>query len=209
MPIVEGKHLAPFRVSLDGTTLGIAEDKARRLIDGASSFERVRLAYRDVAGATNRVTVIAALLPRQTLSTHTVFCLKTPLDLRDQWCLLALLNSLPANYLARLGVTTHVTTALMSRLAVPRPDRDSPAFNSLVSLARSLSRTGVDAAPDQFARLDAIVASLYGLTEKQYAHVVESFPLLPAGLRAACLDEQMRHTESRNHGITERSNASS
>jgi len=209
MPIVEGKHLAPFRVSLDHTTLGITRGKARRLIDGASSFDRVRLAYRDVAGATNRLTLIAALLPRRTLSTHTVFCLKTSLDLPHQWCLLALLNSLVANYLVRLGVTTHVTTALMSRLPVPRPDHDSPVFAMLVSLARSLSRTGVDAAPDQFARLNAIVANLYGLTEKQYEHVVESFPLLPLDLRSACLKAQIHHSETRNHRITERSSAPS
>ena len=39
----------------------------------------------------------------------------------SQYCLLALLNSLVANYLVRLQVTTHVTTALMARLPVPRP----------------------------------------------------------------------------------------
>jgi Eco57I restriction-modification methylase len=207
MPIVEGKHLAPFRVSLDRTTLGITKENARRLIDGASSFDRVRLAYRDVAGATNRITLIAALLPKDTLSTHTVFCLKTSLDLPDQWCLLALLNSLTANYLVRTGVTTHVTAALMSRLPVPRPKPGSRVFASLASLARSLSRTGVDAAPQRFARLNAIVAGLYGLTSEQYAHVVESFPLLPQHLRSRCIEFHSQHirshgqaTETRKHG---------
>ncbi len=134
----------------------------------ATSFDRVRLAYRDVASATNRVTLIAALLPRNTLSTHTVFCLKTALDTRAQWCLLALLNSLPANYLVRLSVTTHVTTALMARLPVPRPSRKSAAFAELVTLARTLAEKGIDAAPEAYARLNAIAAKLYGLTTEQY-----------------------------------------
>ena len=49
------------------------------------------------------------MLPANVVSTHTVFCLKTDLDERSQWCLLGLMNSLVANYLVRLNVTTHVT----------------------------------------------------------------------------------------------------
>ena len=41
--------------------------------------ERPRLCYRDVAGASNRLTLIAAILPAGCVSTHTVFCLRTPL----------------------------------------------------------------------------------------------------------------------------------
>src|SRR3989338_2093069 len=108
---------------------------AERLIDPHTSFERTRLAYRDVASATNRVTLIAALLPRHTLSTHTVFCLKAPIPVGDQWCLLALLNSLVANFLVRLHVTTHVTASLMASLPVPRPARGSSAFRDLAAIA--------------------------------------------------------------------------
>jgi hypothetical protein len=133
------------------------------------------------------VTLIAALLPRHTISTHTVFCLKTTLDPRAQWCLLALLNSLPANYLVRLSVTTHVTTALMARLPVPRPPRTSAAFTELVTLARTLADKGIDAAPEAYAWLNAIAANLYGLTTKEYEHVVASFPLLPEELRTLCV----------------------
>ena len=58
-------------------------------------------------------TLIAALLPAGVVSTHTVFCLKGSLGEQAQYCLLALLNSLVANYLVRLQVTTHVTSSLM------------------------------------------------------------------------------------------------
>jgi len=187
LPIVEGKHLQPFQVMLDHTTASVPRATAAKLIDPRTSFDRERLAYRDIASATNRVTLIAALLPRNTLSTHTVFCLKTALDTRDQWCLLALLNSLPANYLVRLSVTTHVTTALMARLPVPRPSRKSAAFTELVRLARTLAEKGIDAAPEGYARLNAIAANLYGLTTEQYDHVVASFPLLSEELRRRCL----------------------
>lgn len=204
LPIVEGKHIQPFRLDLNAVELGIPEAAAARLIDPAATFRRSRLAYRDVASATNRVTLIAALLPPGTVSTHTVFCLKTPLGPRSQWCLLGLLNSLAANYLVRLSVTTHVTTALMARLPVPRPEAASQAFRELVSLARTLAASGIDAEPDAFARLNAISAALYRFAKDEYAHIVESFPLLPADLRARCIAacsaadlDHIRATETR------------
>jgi hypothetical protein len=187
LPIVEGKHVSPFRVSLDAVDRAIPRRRASALVDSRSTFERVRLAYRDVASATNRLTLIAALLPRGVLSTHTLFCLKTPLPLRAQWCLAALLNSLVANYLVRLRVTTHLTSALMSRLPVPRPAADSPVFRELVALALRLSRAGIEGDPAAYGRLNALVASLYGLATEQYAHVVRSFPLLPQALRERCV----------------------
>ena len=187
LPVVEGKHLAPFRVDLRASTLGVPIKTAASLLDPAITFERSRLAYRDVASATNKLTLIAAMLPRHTVSTHTVFCLKTLLGEGEQWCLLGLLNSLVANFLVRLQVTTHVTTALMSRLPVPRPLATSSDFERLAALSQRLARIGItDDSPD-YAELNAIAARLYGLTTDHYAHILESFPLLPQSLRTACL----------------------
>ncbi len=187
LPIVAGKHLAPFQVRDDLATLAITPQAAGRLIDPAISFARDRIGYRDVAGATNRLTLIAGLVPRSVVSTHTVFVLKTPLDRQSQWCLLGLLNSLMANFLVRLNVTTHVTTALMARLPVPRPAMGSAAFADIAALARRLAGAGIDSAPDAYARLNAIAARLYGIGGDDYAHVVASFPLLPPALRDRCV----------------------
>ena len=117
-----------------------------------------------------------------------MFVLKTPLAPEAQWCLLGLLNSLVANYLVRLNVTTHVTTALMARLPVPRPPDDSRAFRTLATLARGLADTGLEAGPEQYARLNATVAKLYGIAGDDYAHVIHSFPLLPLQLRELCVE---------------------
>lgn len=189
-PIVEGKQLSPFQVDLSRSTHGIEPTAA----------SRARIAYRDVAGATNKLTLIAAMLPANVVSTHTVFCLKSDLDERSQWCLLGLLNSVVANYLVRLNVTTHVTTALMSRLPVPRPAPRSGAFDRLVALARSLASTGIDSNASEYAELNAIAADLYGVTTEQYAVILDSFPLLPKTLREACFADHVRATEARRHG---------
>ncbi|HXG87252.1 MAG TPA: N-6 DNA methylase [Vicinamibacterales bacterium] len=198
LQVIDGKHLEPFRARIEQSERAIARDAAASLVPPARTFARQRLAYRDVASATNRVTLIAALLPAGTISTHTVFCLKTALAETAQYCLLALLNSLVVNYLVRLQVTTHVTTALMARLPVPKPA--GRAFGELARLARSLEKSGVEADLPSFARINTITAHLYHLTREQYAHVVSTFPLLSQELRQACLAAYLRATPRNGRG---------
>ena len=123
------------------------------------------------------------------MSTHTLYCSRTVLADDDAWCLAALLNSLVANFLVRLQMTTHVTTALMARLPVPRPRPGSPAHAALAAAARLLSKhPSIEAVPDEYAALNARVAHLYRLTFAEYEHVVSTFPLLAPSLRARCLE---------------------
>jgi len=199
LDVIEGKHVEPFRLRRHTSALVVPISVARSLLDAARTFERRRLAYRDVASATNRLTLIAALLPPGTVSTHTLFCLKTRLGAASQYCLLALLNSLVANYLVRLQVTTHVTSALMARLPVPRLRAGEPVFRELVALARSLEKTGLENNPEAYVRLNTISAQLYGLTQEQYEHVVGTFPLLPESLRHTCVTDYVQATETQRH----------
>lgn len=184
-PVLEGKQLDPFRVSLDKCALEVAADAEPRI----RVPRRARLAFRDVASATNRLTLIAAIVPAHAVTTHTLFCLKEPLPLRPQQVLCALLNSFVANYLVRLRVNTHVTTALVARLPVPVVPRRSPAFARLAALANMLMAG--DAPTEEmteYAELQAIVAHLYGLDEPDFARVLSTFPLISQDTRAAALD---------------------
>lgn len=172
--IIEGKHIDPFRVRVrEARHSADSRAIARRL---GTRHLRPRLAYRDVASATNRQTLIAALLPAGCASTHTVFCLRSPMRLAAQYALCGLFNSLVVNYLARLRVMTHVTTAIVERLPIPRPDDSPAAFREIAALARRLGRGWSSEAS---ARLNALVASLYQLSTDELAHVLDSFPLVP------------------------------
>src|SRR5207245_10571339 len=113
-----GRQLERSRRELTAARHGIAGADARRLLKPAR-HERPRLGYRDVASATNRLTLIAAILPAGCVSTHTVFCLRTPLRSRAQHFLCGLFNSFVVNFLVRLRVTTHVTTATVEQLPMP------------------------------------------------------------------------------------------
>ncbi|MGB7219748.1 MAG: N-6 DNA methylase, partial [Vicinamibacterales bacterium] len=184
LPIVEGKQIQPFVVDLDAARYAIRRRVARQLLPHGR-YTTPRLAYRDVAGATNRLTLIAAILPGQCVSTHTLFCLRTPLALRDQHFLCGLFNSLVVNFLVRLQVTLHVTTAAVERLPIPTREAAPGAVREVASLARMMARSHGDSSAFAFARLQARVADLYQLTTDEFAHVLSTFPLIPQPKRDA------------------------
>lgn len=186
-PIVEGKHLEPFRVNLAGVRRSIGAGDARRLL--GRRYLSARLAYRDVASATNRTTLIAAVLPPDCVSTHTVFCLRPGLPLRAQHFLAGLFNSLVVNFLVRLRVGNHVTTAIVERLPVPRQQDAPAAFNTIARLARGLARCDDPAA---FARLNVQVARLYQLSRDEFHHILDTFPLIPQEDRDRIIGEFQR-----------------
>lgn len=198
LPVVEGKAIRPFRVAVGEARFSMPVAAARARLDRARTYGRPRLAYRDVAGATNRLTLIAALLPAGVVSTHTVQCLKTQLDRDEQYCLCGLLNSYVANYLVRQRVGTHVTAVIMERLPVPRPPRSSTRFTAIAELARRLSEGA--ASPADEARLQALAAGTYGLTAEQFAHVLGTFPLVELEIRRAALDAFRRGSDRAGGG---------
>jgi hypothetical protein len=178
VPVFEGKMIQPFRILRPAVRWHVSEAAAERLL--GPRWRRPRLAYRDVASPTNMLTLIAAVLPARTVSTHTLFCLKRPLPARSQQLLCALFNSLVVNYLVRLRVSTHVTTATVERLPVPREDEAGSAADLLVDAGQTLA-CGPN--PEAFARLNVAVARLYRLEEAEFAHVLDTFPLIDAGER--------------------------
>jgi hypothetical protein len=184
LPIVEGKQLRPFGVDAAAPRFWIPRETAATLLDPPVTFGRDRLAYRDVASPTNRQTLIAAIVPRDMVTTHTVFCVKEALDDEAQQFLCGILNCYVANYLIRMRVGTHVSAAIIARLPVPKPDRRDPLFTAVAAAARLLAHGWNGEA---FAQLNAAVARLYGLTDAEFDHVVATFPLADPGERAAAV----------------------
>jgi hypothetical protein len=183
-PVIEGKQIEPFRVAIADSRLAVPDSDASNL----RVPRRARLAYRDVASAGNRLTLIAAIVPARAVTTHTLFCLRTALPLPSQRVLCALLNSYVANYLVRLRVNTHVTVTLVSRLPVPVVHQAHPFFARLTSCAESLEdRRAPIEETAEYAEIQAMAAHLYRLTPAQFEHVLSTFPLVPAGVRERAL----------------------
>lgn len=187
MPVVEGKHVDPFAVRLEECELRVPRVADLQREEIRQSVARHRLAYRDVASSTNRLTLIAAIVPPGAVTVHTLFCLKTMLPLDDLVFLCCLLNSFVANYLVRLWVTTHLGTTTVERLPVPRPPEPSWIGSRIRHLGHELLRArGCHASA--FAEVQALTACLYGLSPAEFALILESLPLIEPSVRKAASD---------------------
>lgn len=188
LPVIDGKHLSPFAVDIAAAPMGIRPAAAARLLDGPRTFERARLGYRDVASPTNRLSLIAAIIPPGIVTTHTIACLKTALDDQAQWFLCGIFNSYVANYLVRPRIATHVGAAVIARLPVPAPAHEAGTRRRISDLAASLGRSW---SPAGAAALQAWAARHYGLSRARFAHVLDTLPLVPIderreAMRAFC-----------------------
>ncbi|HTM24150.1 MAG TPA: N-6 DNA methylase [Vicinamibacterales bacterium] len=183
LPVIEGKLVDPFRVRLEETKRFVEPATARRLI--GSRIDRPRLGYREVASATNRLTLIAAVIPARVVTTHTVFTLREPLDDDAQRFLCGIFNSFVANYLVRLRAGTHVPASVIHRLPVPMPSRESRIFETLAALAGAIARGAL--APDVRTELQVMAARAYSLDPGDLRHILDTFPLVPIEERAAVL----------------------
>jgi hypothetical protein len=186
-PVAEGKHLSPFRVTLPEAGPRVDPDVAgRRFADGR--FARSRLAYRDVSAVGNRFTLVAAVLPPRTATTHTVFCLREVVSPRRQHYLCGLFNSYVLNFAVRLLMGSHVTTGLVESLPVPRWGATGRQ-RRIGQLARylSLARPAVRALAVE-GELQALVAREYGLDRTALASLLDRFPLASSQARRLALD---------------------
>ena len=100
LPVIEGKHVQPFVADPTTAMLHVTAEEARRLLPDRR-FERPRLAYRDVSAVANRITLIAAIVPAGVVTTHTLFCLRTPVPTEAQDFLCGLFNSYVLNFVVR------------------------------------------------------------------------------------------------------------
>jgi hypothetical protein len=163
LPILEGKHIAPYRVNPGSATRRITPERAAALLP-SGGFRRARLAYRDVAGVGNRFTLIASIIPAGVVTTHTLFCLRNVLPDEQQHFLCALFNSSPLNRIVRMLMGGHVTTALVEHLPVPRwtGDRDQRRLSELAQqLAQEFAVGDEDRRIEAQREIDARAGRLY------------------------------------------------
>lgn len=150
-----------------------------------SDFPRV--AWRDVASATNERTAIATVIPPDTTCDHTLWTFKGGTLGSDECAALAaLMSSFCFDYQVRLRGRSHVNKAIV--LAISSPARDD--LLTLAPLAASVVRDGAicsdlktDPLADDLwtlgqarAELDGRIASLYSLSIQQFAAVLSGFP---------------------------------
>lgn len=187
--------------------LGTEKDLTQKL-----PYQKYRLGFRDVARNTDFRTLISGVVPKNHFCGNTVPTVTSPTDTSTVLAIAALFNSFVVDWLIRQKVSAHCNFFYMFQLAVPRLDAADQAFRPLVERAARLTGTspefddllteifgsnashmthGVTDATERAtlrAEIDAIVAQLYDLTEDEFAHVLASFPLVPAEVKKVTLD---------------------
>ena len=153
-----------------------------------------RVAFRDVARATDTRTMRVALIPPRVFVTNKgPYFLWPRGDEGDQAFLLGILSSIPLDWYTRRFVEISLNFYILNPFPIPRPDRSSRSWQRIVELAGRLAcpdrrfaqwanSVGVEHGPlaqdekdDMIHELDAVVAHLYGLGQRQLVHVFETF----------------------------------
>ena len=99
-----------------------------------------RLAFRDVARATDSRTVIACLVPPEVFITNKgPYFLWPRGDEMDQAFLLGVLSSIPLDWYARRVVEASLSFFIINAFPIPRPDRDNVLWKRVVEVAGRLA----------------------------------------------------------------------
>ncbi len=154
-----------------------------------------RIAFRDVARATDSRTVICSLIPGGVTLVHlSPYLLRKHGDAAAEAYLLGILSSIPLDWYARRYVEVHLTAGLLSGFPVPRPDMNNSRRQRVIAIAGRLAaidgryaswaaEVGVPVGSvtdeatnhDLVAELDALVAHLYGLGKSDVEHIIATF----------------------------------
>jgi hypothetical protein len=165
-------------------------------------YELPRLAYREIAASTNERTLIAALIPARACMNHKLMYLVpvryelTPAGKLTQeeipeeqtLALLAVLNSLAANYYIRSRVSSTVSAFYVYEL--PLPKLAAAQKKKLAEAAAKLLKNPRDA--QERAALEVFIArDLYGLSGEDWQHLTGTFTF-GSGATKEELDEIIR-----------------
>lgn len=169
--------------------------KGLKFDEGTLPLDFPRIAFRDVARATDKRTMIACLMPPGTSAAHKApFLLRRAGDARAEAALLGILSSIPFDWSTRRWVEITMSFEVLNGCPVPRPDSNESLGARLTTIAGRLAavderyalwaaEVGVpvgsvktQAEKDNLlAELDALVSLLYGLSEDQVGHMFATF----------------------------------
>ena len=214
LPLYEGKMIWQFQHGYAAPRYWIDEAAGRQRVLGRKGvdsgqrldYQMYRLAHRSIASSTNERTLVASVIPT-TFAGHSLN-VWTNLEPSIMLTCASLTNSLTLDWLLRLSVSANITMFYLYQLPVPRMMPGDRFFDAIVRRAAQLICTAPEydelAAevrlgghhkgvidPHERARLraelDGIIAHIYGLSEAEFAHVLGTFPLVDAGVKAAAL----------------------
>ncbi|CAM5583074.1 site-specific DNA-methyltransferase (adenine-specific) OS=Streptomyces fumanus OX=67302 GN=GCM10018772_51070 PE=4 SV=1 [Streptomyces fumanus] len=168
----------------------------------AERVNTVRAGFCNVTGQTNERTLLAAVIPPGVVCGNKVptVVFEPPSGkgetLVHLW--VALMNSIPVDWLARRITTTSMNYFLLNSIPLPSIEPDSRDGGRIIELSQQLTGMegqrcyALDAAAAARARaeIDVLVAEAYGLGPDELQLIFDDFPLLDRGQPALDGEEQ-------------------
>ncbi|MGI9166204.1 MAG: Eco57I restriction-modification methylase domain-containing protein [Pyrinomonadaceae bacterium] len=217
LPLYEGKMIHQFDPDFSKPRYWVHEKDARKVLLGRGQkdkgqhleYQDSRLAFRDIARNTDVRTMIATAIPPNTFAGNTLVLSKPFSKQGELLLLVAVLNSFALDFIVRRKVTAHCNIFYIYQLPVPRIPEEDSVFPGVVQRAAKLIYTtpefddlarevGLgdhrDAVTDPVERdrlraeLDGMIAHLYGLTEKEFAYILTTFPIVEQSVKDAALE---------------------
>ena len=138
--VYEGKMFEQFTSNFDKPQWWMTHDELKKThFFDRGDWKQYRFAIRRIASNTNNRTLIASILPRNTVVVHSVFVnVKDILPPRQALYLVGLLNSFVLDFVIRSQVTSNVSQFFVHQLPVPRPTEKDASFAPIVERAARL-----------------------------------------------------------------------
>ena len=204
-PVLEGKNIHQFNHAFAGTeftatkSAGLQREGRKRVFGGDARrfYHSFRPGFRNISASTNMRTIIAAIIPPQKFHTDAMRSIvlthnghpETGRNYdRHVAYLCGIINSMPFDFAARSKMQMNVAPILKM---VPVPEkrnydeiaelatRLAVGADEFEGLAESLRVENVAPVPPErirmTAKLDALVAHAYGLSNEEYVTVLDSF----------------------------------
>jgi hypothetical protein len=153
-----------------------------------------RIAFRDVTRSTDtRTTRIALLPPNRAITNKGPYLLKIRGDEIDEAFVLAIMSSTQFDWFSRRYVEINLNFFILNPLPIPRPEQDDPLRLRAIQLAGRLAahdsrlsnwaaavgvecgELNTDEKRVMVMELDAVIAHLYGLSERQLESIYRTF----------------------------------
>ena len=169
-----------------------------------------RLLQRRISSATNERSLISTIIPPNNFCDNSVnYGVIQESKKQELIFVCALFCSFVVDFQVRSRLNNNVTIGLINQISVPRLTEKDPFFQKIVERAAKLICTtpeydelakevglgshenGITEEKERGkirAELDGIIAHLYGLTEREFSHILSTFPIVAETVKDAALN---------------------
>lgn len=167
---LKGRDIGPFSIAVSKMAW-VREDYPKL---SQRKHLKERIVWRDIARSNKKRRVFAVIAPRNCVLGNSLNYFEEKLSKAKRRYLLGVWSSLLIEYrLRQLSTNNHLNMYVTRQIPIPRLEEDDPFVGEISSTASKLL---MQCDNGNICKLEALVASLYNLTVKEFAYVLSRFP---------------------------------